>query len=729
MTKNGLSAGILGTGFIASYHVAALRRLPGVRLTAVCDVNASRAQAFARSHGVPKVHVSLEALLASHELDVIHVLTPPDTHFAAARCALAAGVHAFMEKPMCTTAEDCHRLEELAAARELCLGVSHNFLFYPIYERLAGDLRSGRLGRPDHISIVWNCELGPLRSGPFDSWMLRDPRNVMLEVGPHSVAQMFDLVGPPDRMIVRATDSVELPGRRRFYRRWRVLADCGTTGVDMRFSFGPGFPERFVHLRGSLGTGTADFGHNTYVAACYSRYGDDFARFQRATTTARELRMQARRNLRDYALSKLGLSDRGNAFEYSIMRSVSAFYAGLGKSSDDRQGGRLGCAVVNQCIRIGEAAEVEHPMAGVTRRDAETVRRAPYILVLGGTGFIGRELVGQLLRAGHSVRLMTRHADGVPFDVEDRDLQIVEGSLLDDGDTGRAVHGMRYVFDLARGAGKRWSDYYEQDVLAAERVGRCCLREGVQRLIYTGTIASYYTGAGAGTITERTPLDHRLVRRDHYCRAKGMAEQLLMRMHRERGLPVVIFRPAIVIGRGGNPYHWGIGMWTDGGVCQMWGEGRNKLPLVLVEDVATALIAGMETPDIEGESFNLASRPMLSAREYVFELERHAGVKLQVFHTPIRRFYCMDVFKWLVKVAVGHRDRRRPSYRDWESRTGKAVFDCSKAVTRLGWRPTEDRDDLVNRGIRVPLDEMLGRSQSTPPAVHQESPNLVLCNK
>ena len=79
-------------------------------------------------------------------------------------------------------------------------------------------------------------------------------------------------------------------------------------------------------------------------------------------------------------------------------------------------------------------------------------------------------------------------------------------------------------------------------------------------------------------------------------------------MHRERGLPLVIVRPGIVIGRGGSPFHWGVGMWWHDAVCQIWGQGNNKLPLVLVEDVARGLIAAMDTPGIEGRDFNLVAR-------------------------------------------------------------------------------------------------------------------------
>jgi hypothetical protein len=63
------------------------------------------------------------------------------------------------------------------------------------------------------------------------------------------------------------------------------------------------------------------------------------------------------------------------------------------------------------------------------------------------------------------------------------------------------------------------------------------------------------------------------------------------------------------------------------------------------------------------------------------------------------------MFKWLVKVAVRFPERRRPSYRDWESRTQKACFDASAAKTMLGWQPEEDRARFIQKGIDAALAE------------------------
>lgn len=229
----------------------------------------------------------------------------------------------------------------------------------------------------------------------------------------------------------------------------------------------------------------------------------------------------------------------------------------------------------------------------------------------------------------------------------------------------------------------------------------CALACGVKRFIYTGTIDSYYCGAGAGMITEATPLDAKIERRNLYARAKAASEEILMRTHREQGLPLVVVRPGIVIGRGGSPFHWGVGMWWSDAVCQIWGGGNNKLALVLVEDVAAGLIAAMDTPGIEGRSFNLVGDPLLTAQEYLDALDHSAGIRIQRHATPILRFYLRDLMKWVVKVAVRHPERRVPSYRDWESRTGRAIFDCSAARTVLGWKPVSDREDLIRRGIEA----------------------------
>ena len=115
----------------------------------------------------------------------------------------------------------------------------------------------------------------------------------------------------------------------------------------------------------------------------------------------------------------------------------------------------------------------------------------------------------------------------------------------------------------------------------------------------------------------------------------------------------------------------------------------------------------MDAPGIEGESFNSVANSPLSALDYLRALEECTGSKFQTIQTAPWKFYVVDVVKWMVKRAIRHPDQRKPSYRDWESRTQRARYDCSKAKMLLDWDPTETPTELVRRGIQLPALERL----------------------
>jgi nucleoside-diphosphate-sugar epimerase len=275
-------------------------------------------------------------------------------------------------------------------------------------------------------------------------------------------------------------------------------------------------------------------------------------------------------------------------------------------------------------------------------------------------------------------------------------------------DLTAAMNGVDFVYHLARADARTWEDNVALDINPTQLVAETCLALGVKRLIYTGTIDSYYAGSKGSFISERSPLDKNIIRRNYYARAKTAAESLLMKMHRVDGLPVVIIRPGIVIGRGGSPFHWGVGMWGSGNVCEVWGDGENKLPFVLVADVASALVRSIQVTGIEGRSYNLVDIPLLSARDYLDQWQKLSGAKVRAYYRPIWQFYMADLAKWFVKVAVGHPDKHRiPSYFDWNSRTQRAIFDCTRARNELGWTPASDRDILIKEGIGGSLQSWL----------------------
>ncbi|MCA9576275.1 MAG: NAD-dependent epimerase/dehydratase family protein [Polyangiales bacterium] len=745
-TPSPLSVAIVGAGYIADYHVAALRAVPGVRIAAVCDLRESAAARFAASHGIGASYGDLGAMLNAETLDAVHVLTPPQAHVAPAAQALRAGVDVLLEKPLAHTLAGCEELAHAAREGRAQLGISHNFLFTKPYERLVADVESGRLGHVDQIDVVWNKELGQLKGGPFSAFMLADPRNILFEVAPHSFAHALHLtsVGPRaagvvdaaawDDLSVDARDEVALPRGLRFFRRWEIRGWLGKTSVRLRFGFDAGYPEHYVHVHGSNGTGHVDFENNTYVRQEHTPYLLDIDRMVNVARGAESAVRQAGATLGRVVLAKAGLPFAAGPFAESIARAVGAFYATRTDALDTRLGLPLAHATVALAERIaervaeqaglGEARSASAPAAktGTTAgaRKVATARR-PDTLVVGGTGFIGRALVRRLVESGVSVRVLARDPAGAPPELQRPEVECVRGDFTDLGSVVPALEGIQHVYHLARGYGNTWDEYLRWDVAPTRAFAEACAKAGVSRFFYASSIAIYYAGARASVITEETaPLEDMLAA-NPYARSKAENERVLRELMRDAGLPLTIFRPGIVLGAGGPPLHWGIAAWPYASVCRLYGSGDHPLPIVLVDDVADAMVAARTAEEVLGKSYNLTAEACITASEYLDEVERHAGVSIRRVPVSAPRAFVTAWSKYAIKALGGDPRALQPSYADCEGRSFAATFDCSKAARELGWLPEQRRERLVAEGIHRPVEEHFELAPATAGDAHVAS--------
>lgn len=138
-------AAVIGTGFIGTIHLEALRRL-GVNICGVLGSSAERTRDRANDLGVTQAYPSLDALLTDDSVTVVHVTSPNVLHHAQVKQILAAGRHVICEKPLAMTSVESAEMVTLARASGKITAVCYNTRFYPLNQHAMAMVAAGKLG-------------------------------------------------------------------------------------------------------------------------------------------------------------------------------------------------------------------------------------------------------------------------------------------------------------------------------------------------------------------------------------------------------------------------------------------------------------------------------------------------------------------------------------------------------------------------------------------------------
>lgn len=237
------------------------------------------------------------------------------------------------------------------------------------------------------------------------------------------------------------------------------------------------------------------------------------------------------------------------------------------------------------------------------------------ILVIGGTQFMGREIVRRLTARGHEVTVLHRR-DRHELGAEVRNLQADRGDLAT---VSALLSEGRFdaVFDTA---------YDWQKGTPAEHVeaaARSC-GDQLQRYVFMSSIAAYEPGLDHHESDPLAPQDSP----NPYVQHKVTAEHMLFRMHEETGFPVATFRPPFVHGPR-QPFYREQFFWDrllDRRPIILPDGGTGVMPWAYASDVAEACVRAMEVPEAAGEAFNIGHVEQTTQRSFVELLARVAGV-------------------------------------------------------------------------------------------------------
>lgn len=245
-------------------------------------------------------------------------------------------------------------------------------------------------------------------------------------------------------------------------------------------------------------------------------------------------------------------------------------------------------------------------------------------LVTGATGFVGSHVARQLVTAGQPVRILVRKSSNTQ-PLEGLPVERIEGDLRDATSIERAMQGVRRVFHVAADY-RLWTrnpeEIYRSNVDGTRVLLECAARAGVERIVYTSTVATIAVPSHDGALPNedtRATVDQMI---GHYKRSKFFAEQEAVKAA-AAGVPVVIVNPTAPVGPGDwKPTPTGriIVDFLNGKMPAYVDTGLN---VVAVEDVAAGHLLAAEKGRI-GERYILGATNM-TLKQILDALAKIAG--------------------------------------------------------------------------------------------------------
>ena len=240
------------------------------------------------------------------------------------------------------------------------------------------------------------------------------------------------------------------------------------------------------------------------------------------------------------------------------------------------------------------------------------------VLVIGGTGFVGRRVVAALTAAGLSVRCLVRDPSRAD-DLAGEQVEIVRGDMLDASAVSAAARQVRAVIVCVHTVSPQPARETGHDFIDVEEAGvanfiAACHANDVRRLLYVTSI-----GVAADA-------------RSSWTRGRARIETLLF----TSGLDVTVLRPGMIVGHGGD----GFGLVERGArrrAVLLMSSPHQRFRTVAVDDVAKQLVALIDEPRSFGHHFDVGSDDVLSIDEMIDlaadHLDRPHPVKI---HLPRR---------------------------------------------------------------------------------------------
>jgi predicted dehydrogenase/nucleoside-diphosphate-sugar epimerase len=568
-----------------------------------------------KSYGTP------EELLAAEQPDVVHICTPPASHAPLARAALRAGCHIYVEKPFAERVDDAKQILDEARAKERLVCAGHQLLYEPPTRVISQYLPA--IGRLVHVESYFSFRT--VRHAAGGRTVLRADHQ-LLDILPHPVYLLLRVLeqaaeGPIDLISLDVSQTGTV---HALVRRGGV---AGTLVVTLE-----GRPvESFLRVIGKNGSLLADYVRSaTQRAIGPGSSGIDklLAPYRQAWQLLGGTTLAMARRFLKRQRSYPGLAEL-----------IAAFYEAVRTKTPSPLSPESLLETVRICERVADALKVEEAKALASTAPRPVDSRG--VLVTGGTGFLGKEIVRALLSRDRPVRVVARR--------EPSPWERIAGAeyVVADVAAGAGEHlfkGVDTVIHAAAETAGGWPEHQRNSLDATVHMVKGAAAAGISRFIHVSSLAVLAQGHG-GPIKNDHPLEPNSKGSGPYVWGKLESERLAVELGTELGVAVKVIRPGALVdfrdfdppGRLGK---------RIGNIFVAVGSSSDRLGVVDVGFAGRFLAWMTDTWDSVPSPLNLLD-PVLPTKRELLDHLRKANPDLTVLRLPT---FVLVPLSWLATV-------------------------------------------------------------------------------
>lgn len=311
------------------------------------------------------------------------------------------------------------------------------------------------------------------------------------------------------------------------------------------------------------------------------------------------------------------------------------------------------------------------------------------ILVTGCSGFLGREIVRQLIQRGDDVVGLSRRETP---ELVRLGMQHHRGDLTDTQYVNRAISDVDVVIHTAAVAGVwgPWRHFFTNNVLATRNVLAACHSSGASQCIYTSSPSVTFAGGHQSGVDESVGYPDRWL--CHYPRTKAIAEQEVLAADRPGGLRTAALRPHLIWGHGDPHLLPRLLDRARSGQLRIIGDGKNIIDTVHVSNAAAAHVSAIDalagSPEAAaGRAYFIAQDEPVSCWEWIAKLCEACDAPPPTRRISFRTAYAIGAACEMIYKTLRRQDEP-PMTRFVASQLAKDhYFDITAAKQRLGYRP------------------------------------------